>query len=57
MNVIRELVEQAIETGYLTLEAEEKLRSIISLCLCLFARSFILRNILFLRSRCLCRKN
>jgi hypothetical protein len=57
VNVIRELVEQAIETGYLTLEAEEKLRSIISLCLCLFARSFILRNILFLRSRCLCRKN
>ncbi len=29
MNVIRELVQQAIETGYLTLEAEEKLRSML----------------------------
>jgi hypothetical protein len=29
VNVIRELVQQAIETGYLTLEAEEKLRSML----------------------------
>lgn len=29
MKLIREIVEQAIRTGYLTLEAEEKLRSML----------------------------
>ena len=29
MKLIREIVEQAIRTGYLTLEAEEKLRTML----------------------------
>lgn len=29
MNLIRDLVEEALETGYLSLEAEEKLRQLL----------------------------